>query len=95
MVTRISLSMYSLNGLMSKPIRVFRAVWTYSGGGKLIKTILGLLIRLPLALSISTILDVRLSRSSVLMMSLRCSLISLSLEVRSALLDMKHKESLS
>lgn len=36
-----------------------------------------------------TILDVRLSRSSVLMMSLRCSLISLSLDILSAELPVK------
>ncbi len=47
-----------------------------------------LFLFLPVCL---TILDVRLSRSSVLMMSLRCSLIRPSLEILSAELPVQEK----
>ena len=106
-MTRISLSMYSLKGLMSKPILVSRAECTYSSKGKLYRHTYILFfihfffpsssltlfkptssLYLPACL---TILDVRLSRSSVLMMSLRCSLISTSLEMRSAELPMQEQ----
>lgn len=89
---------------MSKLILVFRAVCTYSSKGKMYicSHILFLtwyfpqpcssISYLPICL---TILDVRLSRSSVLMMSLRCSLITPSLEILSAELPVQEKVKLT
>lgn len=87
-MTRISLSMYSLKGLMSNPILVSRKECTYGGEGQTIGVISSPPFREPTSL---TILDVRLSRSSVPMTSLRCFFISLSLELLSAVLLIKRQ----